>query len=89
MNYETIDTLVATNAARTESVRVSATVGEDGRSAILYTGRDMRITLFDPHQRVASEFNATVASLNGDRDMLDKLEEFTNKYTYENILEIQ
>ena len=80
MNYETIDTLVATNAARTESVRISATIGEDGRSALLYTGRDMRVTLFDPLQRTASEFNATIASLNGDRDMLDKLEEFTNKH---------
>lgn len=80
MNYQTIDTRVTTNGARTSSVRVSATVGEDDRNALLYTGCNMRITLFEPDAATASSFNETIASLYGDRVMCYELDEFTNKY---------
>lgn len=80
MNYNTIDTRVATDGARTSSVRVSATVGDDERNALLYSGRNIRITLFEPDTSVASAFNETLASLFGDRAMCEELDEFTNKY---------
>lgn len=80
MSYNTIDTRVATDAARTSSVRVSATVGDDDRNALLYSGRNVRLTLFEPDAATASAFNETLASLFGDRTMCEGLDEFTNQY---------
>ena len=80
MSYETIDTVVVTNAPRTESVRVSATIGGDGRHALLYSSRDFRVTLFGPQPDFVTAFNETIASLSGDSNMLDELVQFTDKY---------
>ena len=80
MNYHTIDRRVATNEARTSSVSVSATVGDDDRNALSYTGRNIRVTLFEPDAITASAFNETFASLLGDRIMCDELDQFSNKY---------
>lgn len=80
MNYDTVDTLVATNGARTNSVRVSATTGADNRNALLYTSRSFRVTLFEPDSTTASQFNELIASMYGDREMLESLDQFTNRY---------
>lgn len=80
MNYNVIDTRITTNETRTNSVRVSATVGDDDRNALLYTTRNLRLTLFEPAAETARAFNETIASLSGDRVMCEELDEFTNKY---------
>ena len=80
MNYEIIDTVVATNKKKNESVRVNATIGDNQQPAFLYVGRNMRLTLFDPEQEDAQAVNQFMSDRFGDQHMLDTLNAFTNSY---------
>jgi hypothetical protein len=81
MSYETIDTLVVTNAGKTDTVRVSATVNNNGTPAIQWVFRDGRITNFSNDSSVCRSVNRHIAYLLDDQTIIDELDLFTNKHT--------
>lgn len=80
MKYDIIDTVVATNKDKNESVRVSATVGDNQQHAFLYVGPQIRITLFEPDASGAEAVNQFVSDRFGDSTMLETLNSFTARY---------
>lgn len=81
MNYEVIDTLVVTNAGKTDTVRVRATVNSAGTPAIQWVFRNGRVTNFSNDDSECQLINRHIADILEDETIIDELDLFTNKYT--------
>ncbi len=74
--YTTLDTLIVTNAGRTDSVRVSKTISDSNEHAIVWSWPDGRFVCFNLRDEVLNSINKPVSELT-DTDY-NELQLYTN-----------
>jgi len=80
MKYETLDTIVITNAGQTDSVRISATLNGNQDPATSWTFTNGRLTLFGSDAARCRTANQLVAGLMEDDSVVAEMNLFTDKY---------
>lgn len=79
--YEIIDTIVVSNAGRTDSVRVSATRNHNNEPAIKWNFHNGCVTVFGDNAERSRLVNEFVATMLDDSTAIDELNLFTDKHT--------
>jgi hypothetical protein len=80
MNYKTLDTLVVTTTDRTKSVRVSATITDEGKSATLWTFSRCRFTHFGDGHESCRKINGVIGDILNDSSIVEELNSFTDRF---------
>lgn len=75
--YRITDTRVCVNSEKTKHIRLNATVGDNGASAMQWLGDSVRVTDFSEDEEQRLRINEFLVDLiDGDDDMLADMDDF-------------